>query len=119
MTYPLPSEPMPRDIIRRSIVMHPTLLAEALDRAAATHRAAAASMMSRQACQAAHKLAHDCADAANALRAVGDVDALTDDFMAAGLGVWTSVLIQAARLQCLPQSVASQACERLDASTVA
>ena len=89
----------PRDVIRRSMAMHPTLFAEAMEAAARTHGQYAASPIAdRRAARIAAGCHDDCTQVADWIR--------DDDLAAimAELRFWIPALNVAFRLQCIPAS---------------
>ncbi len=88
------------DVIRRSVICHPSLLADQLRERAKGHTAAYASMLTRDeyAAKIARGMADDCNTIATRL-ANGGTGEMT-------FGQRVIVFSLAARLQCLPHAVA-------------
>lgn len=93
-----------QEIIQRSIDMHPSLLREVLFSVATLHSCASNIMLDKQAREAARKLANACSTAAKAIDNNNPLDIIMSDMY-----IWTSVLIEAARLQCLPKQTVTDA----------
>lgn len=110
--YALPATPTPDAIIRRSLVCHPSMFAQLAHQAHKAHAEAAATMNHHQAQATAKRLARACAD----LHAWADdcecADQVTARIMGAGMDSWISALNIAARLQCLPPHLVSEAAGR-------
>lgn len=104
----------PADIIRRSIVCHPSLYAEALEAATRAHRQAAATMRHHAACAAAERLAKACNAMALILHDYGaDGSADTVDLIIeGGPDYWISALNVARPLQALASWMAAEAVTR-------
>jgi hypothetical protein len=108
--YDLPDNATAAQIIRRSVVCHPSLFAEALQSATDTHRAAAALMTNHQSRNVALKLEGACRSMKNWI-ACGEYepDDTVASIMAGSFDYWISALNIAARLQCLPRHLVSAA----------
>ena len=107
--YPLPENPTSADIIRRSIVAHPSLFREALINQAAIHDDYSQLTINARAAQGADASKLAC------LRAYDFVgcDNLTDDERAAEIckdcGTMVVALNVACKLQCLPAHIRTAA----------
>lgn len=96
----------PLDVIERSVLLHPSLLAERLRAFANTHADAYACMMDRRARHIAWRLVDTCRDAAQyVLR--GDTLAISQD-----ADMYQAAFLAASQLQCIPRSVALEILER-------
>lgn len=90
----------PREVIARSIAMHPSLYADAMRDAAKTHRHYAASVHRADVASIAKRLALACELAADKIEA-DDVEAI----LFIGADCWISALNVACKLQCVPPSL--------------
>ena len=113
--YPLEENPTLAQIIARSVICHPTLLAETLEGQAAEDRRFAATRP-----EISHKsiLSHAlaCAEAAKGVRGEWDTfdPASAVDWDLMPLGIRIVAANAAARLQCLPRHIVTQAAIRED-----
>lgn len=120
--YPLPANPTLADIIRRSIVCHPSLLAKALDAIAGEDRRFAASRAALHALTNVDAIINHAEQAETGARLTrGEhVDTFDNesaaDWAIAPLGVQIIVANAAAKLQCLPRHILTQAAIRSDES---
>lgn len=90
----------PREVIARSIAMHPSLYADAMRDVARMHRQHAANMASYDAISVTKRLALACELAADKIEA-DDVEAI----LFIGADCWISALNVACKLQCVPPSL--------------
>lgn len=95
----LPANPTARDIIARSMLLHPSLFSEAMDSLATLHRDFASKTFSPDAAKAARDLADACKMAAMFVR-----DATLDKIMES-LRYSIPALSAAGKLQCLPRAM--------------
>jgi hypothetical protein len=91
-------------VIRRSVICHPSLLADQLRHVAVIHTRSASEMHDRQARETAARMADDARTIADRLTN-GGTGELT-------FGQRIAVFSQAARLQCIPPSLASEIISR-------
>lgn len=108
----------PRDVIARSIALHPSLFADAMRATAKTHNAARETFRAAgrrpdyQACQAATRLANACNRVADLVE--GGESNAAPQIMAGGMDSWVSALNVAARLQCLSPALVADIASRAD-----
>lgn len=96
----------PRDVIGRSLTMHPTLLAESLEHARSVHIPASNVMMDRPAQRIVVSMADSCAMAANAIR--NGADDATLELIMSDTAAWGAALLAACKLQCLGPGAAHE-----------
>lgn len=103
-----PALPTLDDVIRRSVSMHPSLLADAMRNVAQIHRNAAATYIDGPHLNAAKKIAldraHECEETAQWISS--DPDAIDPSIWALSRRIMT--FAQAAKLQCLPFSIQAE-----------
>jgi hypothetical protein len=106
----------PADLIKRSIVCHPSLFADRMDAIALVHTQASASLSYHRDRATAQRLSAACAYVAHMLRTDDEnADELTAKIMLLGMDYWISSLNVAAKLQCVPFHIVSGAVERFEA----
>lgn len=114
--YPLPDNASAADIIVRSLVCHPSLYGETLGEAARNFSRDAATLSFHSIRETAERLSRAASNmAAGALHCAGADDAaeIAAHWVSLGADHWTTALNLAARLQCLPRHVASEAAARI------
>ena len=107
--YALPDKPSARDIIRRSIVAHPTTLRDRLIAQAEIHGNYNRLTSDRLAAESARTQRNACLAAYSA---VGEEDI---DEICGALSLMVITLNAAAKLQCLPPHMAQEAAAAWDA----
>jgi hypothetical protein len=112
--YSLPENPTAADIIRRSIVAHPSLFRDSLIKQAEMHDDYSRLTHNVRAAQGADASRHACL---NAYDIIGDDDLSADEAAAkicAKTGTAVIALNVAGKLQCLPRHVLTAAAVKLD-----
>lgn len=103
MSATLPHNPTARDIIARSMLLHPSLFREAMDSLAKVHRDFAAQTYNNAAAKAARDLSDAC-KMVSTLIYDGNIDSIMES-----LRYSIPALSAAGKLQCLPRHMITDA----------